>query len=242
MWPPVSLFSAPGLAVGEVGAASLHCCRSTRLLHSRLPPQSPVTTARDQGRSPLPPLQVVASGFGSGSKGGRGKAVRERATEAGKAQLAKKVTAPPCPCGAEEKPYKECCGRFHGGVREPDAATLMRARYSAFVVGNVPYLLRTMHPDNPLLNDGLAEELQRTAASTEFTRLEVLEETDGGGTGTEVEAFVTFRITFGSTLSDGQAPWSKAFEERSRFVREGSGGRWLYREEVWAKVLEGPGP
>lgn len=35
------------------------------------------------------------------------------------------VTVCPCGGGEEKKGYKECCGRFHGGVREPDATTLM---------------------------------------------------------------------------------------------------------------------
>lgn len=52
-----------------------------------------------------------------------------------------------CPCLSGEQ-YSDCCGRFHR--RDAEAATaeqLMRARYSAFVLMDAAYLLRTWHPD-----------------------------------------------------------------------------------------------
>ncbi len=49
----------------------------------------------------------------------------------------------PCPCGFGE-PYDQCCGRYHSGAAEPPTATaLMRARYSAFALGNEDFLVRT---------------------------------------------------------------------------------------------------
>lgn len=56
--------------------------------------------------------------------------------------------AEPCPCGSGT-PYAGCCGRWHAGaqyLQAPDAQALMRSRYSAFVLGLVPYLLETWHP------------------------------------------------------------------------------------------------
>ena len=35
------------------------------------------------------------------------------------------VVACPCGGGEERKAHEECCGRYHGGVREPDVVTLM---------------------------------------------------------------------------------------------------------------------
>jgi len=52
---------------------------------------------------------------------------------------------PPCPCGGEN--YDTCCGRYHHGTPAPDAASLMRSRYSAFVLKLEDYLLATWHPD-----------------------------------------------------------------------------------------------
>lgn len=54
-----------------------------------------------------------------------------------------------CPCGLG-KDYLACCGRWHHGplaLQAPDAPTLMRSRYSAFVLDELEYLLATWHPD-----------------------------------------------------------------------------------------------
>jgi SEC-C motif-containing protein len=51
----------------------------------------------------------------------------------------------PCPCGST-LPYAGCCGRWHDGaqyLQAPDAAALMRSRYSAFVLERADYLLAT---------------------------------------------------------------------------------------------------
>lgn len=58
------------------------------------------------------------------------------------------LPAEPCPCGSGSS-YAGCCGRWHAGaqyLQAPDAQALMRSRYSAFVLGLVPYLLETWHP------------------------------------------------------------------------------------------------
>ncbi len=57
----------------------------------------------------------------------------------------------PCPCGrldAKKQPlaYVACCGPYlDDGLNAPDAHTLMRSRYSAFVLENTDYLLSTWH-------------------------------------------------------------------------------------------------
>ncbi len=51
-----------------------------------------------------------------------------------------------CPCGSGS-PYTDCCGHFHAGAPAPDAASLMRSRYSAYVRGLEAYLNDTWHPD-----------------------------------------------------------------------------------------------
>jgi len=50
-----------------------------------------------------------------------------------------------CPCGTGLA-YAACCGRFHAGASAPDAESLMRSRYSAYVLGLESYLLATWHP------------------------------------------------------------------------------------------------
>jgi SEC-C motif-containing protein len=51
-----------------------------------------------------------------------------------------------CPCGSG-RPYATCCGPLHDGKAAPDAETLMRSRYSAYVLGLEAYLLASWHPD-----------------------------------------------------------------------------------------------
>jgi SEC-C motif-containing protein len=50
-----------------------------------------------------------------------------------------------CPCGSG-RAYAACCGRYHVGEAAPDAESLMRSRYSAYVLGLEDYLLATWHP------------------------------------------------------------------------------------------------
>jgi SEC-C motif-containing protein len=57
----------------------------------------------------------------------------------------------PCPCGrldAKKQPlaYVACCAQYiDGELTPPDAQSLMRSRYSAFVLEKADYLLSTWH-------------------------------------------------------------------------------------------------
>jgi SEC-C motif-containing protein len=85
----------------------------------------------------------------------------------------------------------------------------MRSRYSAFVQGNVPYLLATWHAS------------QRPAvltleAGAQWLGLEIKQHRLMGPDSAEVEFVARFRVGGKATRQ----------HERSRFVREE--GRWLY--------------
>jgi SEC-C motif-containing protein len=60
-----------------------------------------------------------------------------------------------CPCGLNS--YAKCCKPYHDGENAPDAEKLMRSRYSAYVLKNESYLLKTWHistrPQEPLFNN-----------------------------------------------------------------------------------------
>ncbi|WP_062984314.1 YchJ family protein [Nocardia anaemiae] len=52
----------------------------------------------------------------------------------------------PCPCKRGEA-FGACCGPVLAGERSAGTAeALMRSRYTAFVVGDTEYLLRSWHP------------------------------------------------------------------------------------------------
>jgi SEC-C motif-containing protein len=115
-----------------------------------------------------------------------------------------------CPCGLGDD-YAACCGRFHGGQPAPTAEALMRARYSAFAVGDTGYLLRTWHPS--VRPPGLTLD-----PGTRWTRLAVLE-TDRGGLFDQAGT-VQFRAVY---TEHGQRG---VLAETSSFVRRD--GLWSY--------------
>ena len=122
-----------------------------------------------------------------------------------------------CPCGragASGKPmgFFDCCGRFLNHFRDlpaPDAETLMRSRYSAFVLGRLDYLRQTWHPD-PRPADLVLDPQAR------WLGLEVRQSREVDADHAEVEFVARHKI-------GGRAV---RLHERSRFVREG--GRWFY--------------
>ena len=115
-----------------------------------------------------------------------------------------------CPCGLHES-YAACCGRFHGGAAAPTAELLMRSRYSAFVLQDAGYLLRTWHPDTRPRRLGF-EPRQR------WTGLEVLDRAAGGLFDQAGE--VEFRAHY--TLNGRPG----SMRERSTFTRRD--GAWVY--------------
>jgi SEC-C motif-containing protein len=118
--------------------------------------------------------------------------------------------APPCPCG-NQKSYAECCGRCHSGNPAPDAESLMRSRYSAYVKHLETYLLATWHPTTRPERLDLA-----AAAATKWLGLEVKRHEVTGADSASVEFVARFKV-------GGRA---QRQHELSRFVRED--GRWYY--------------
>lgn len=109
-----------------------------------------------------------------------------------------------CPCGSGAD-YAECCGPLHRGEREATTAeSLMRSRYSAFVLGDADYLLRTWHPRTRPEEIRLDPELVWLSLQIVNAAVD------------EVEFVARYR-----------GPLGRGFQrERSRFVRHA--GRWFY--------------
>mgnify|MGYP003461222294 FL=1 len=116
-----------------------------------------------------------------------------------------------CDCGSG-KPYAACCGRLHSGAENAASAeTLMRSRYSAYVLGLEPYLLATWHASTRPAALHLAEE-----AGTKWLGLEVKRRQMQDASHATVEFVTRYRI----------AGRGHRLHETSRFVCED--GRWLY--------------
>jgi SEC-C motif domain protein len=118
----------------------------------------------------------------------------------------------PCPCG-RPAPYSQCCGRWHAGpgqFQAPDAESLMRSRYSAFVRELGEYLAATWHPSTrptepPAFEPGLR-----------WLGLDVKRHVRVDASHAEVEFVARSKL-------GGRA---HRHHETSRFVQEA--GRWLY--------------
>ncbi len=119
------------------------------------------------------------------------------------------TTKDACPCGRGPA-FDACCGRYLGtGVPAPDAESLMRSRYTAFVRGDVAHLLATWHASQrpaSLELDGGAK----------WLGLAVKRHTPIDATHAEVEFVARSRV-------QGRG---HRLHERSRFVR--GDGQWFY--------------
>ena len=121
-------------------------------------------------------------------------------------------SASACPCGSQ-RIYADCCGPLHDGAPAPDAAALMRSRYSAYVLGIESYLLATWHSSTRPARLDLAA---APAPAPRWLGLEVKRHADTGADAAIVEFVARYRIA-------GRA---HRLHEVSRFVREA--GRWYY--------------
>ncbi len=123
--------------------------------------------------------------------------------------------ASPCPCGLG-LPYGECCGPAHRGQSPSTAEALMRSRFTAFVLDDAGYVLRTWHPKTRPADVEPDPDLR-------WVRLEVLEASGGGLF--DAEGVVEFRAHYHDGGRRGD------MHERSRFVRDD--GAWVY----WGPIL-----
>ena len=131
-------------------------------------------------------------------------------------------TTDPCPCGRlagtgaplgkrGARSYADCCGRYldaFDATPAPDAESLMRSRYTAFVCERADYLRATWHASTrPQALD--------FDAGAKWLGLEVRSHRTEGDRA-QVEFVARYRL-------GGRAV---RLHERSRFVREN--GRWFY--------------
>lgn len=127
----------------------------------------------------------------------------------------------PCPCGSSKK-LKKCCKLFHNGLNASNALELMKSRYSAYVVGDSKYIMKTTHEENPDYTedkDSWSESIKEFSKNSEFNGLVILEFIDG-----ENEAYVTFKVLITQHGND------VSFVEKSKFFK--INGLWLYHSGV----------
>ncbi len=113
-----------------------------------------------------------------------------------------------CPCGSAD--YAACCGTYHNGIPAPDAAAMMRSRYSAYVLRLEAYLLASWHDNTRPAALDLATD------NTKWIGLEIRGHNAESADRATVEFVARYRI-------GGRAG---RLHEVSRFVRED--GKWFY--------------
>ncbi|MCG9736734.1 YchJ family protein [Shewanella insulae] len=124
----------------------------------------------------------------------------------------------PCPCGKSTNErrlsYAQCCQPYHLGEVAPDPESLMRSRYSAFVLKCHQYLIDTHHPE--FLN-GLSVQLLDQENHTKWLGLSV-DKTNS----TQNAGVVEFHAWF-QDMDE-----LDAIHEISDFVKQD--GRWYYTQ------------
>lgn len=120
-----------------------------------------------------------------------------------------------CPCGSALE-YSLCCQRYLSGSELAlTPSQLMRSRYSAFVMKDADYLVKTWHPScEP---DAFRADLEKSFAGTEWLGLTLFAADNGKHAD---EGFVSFVARFREHSK------TSALIERSRFLKEN--GQWYY--------------
>jgi len=124
----------------------------------------------------------------------------------------------PCPCGHDA--YDTCCAPFHRGETQPPTAEhLMRARYSAYVRGEVDFLLESILEEARDEHDRTV--IEQWSAESDWLGLEVLstEEGDVADDRGVVEFVARYRNPKGERINH---------HERAEFARVDD--RWYFKD------------
>jgi SEC-C motif-containing protein len=124
----------------------------------------------------------------------------------------------PCPCGSGKK-YKKCCRPYHQGVDVSSPVDLLRARYTAYVLRDIDYLIKTTHPESPHVEveHRWRASLQAYTMRTVYEELNILE---------AKEDAITYRVQFWNMLSRG----SEDYTTISNFRQHE--GKWYYFDDT----------
>lgn len=130
----------------------------------------------------------------------------------------------PCPCGSG-RDYAACCEPLiSGATRAGGPEALMRSRYTAFVLQEIPYLARSLHPTQR--HDYDADGSARWARESAWEGLEILNVRRDPASGNR--GMVEFRAHY---RQDGMAHVHHEFAEFRK-----TGGVWYY----YAGKMAGP--
>jgi len=122
-----------------------------------------------------------------------------------------------CPCGSNIK-YKKCCQVFHKGKIASTSLELMKSRYSAYVLSDAKYIMKTTHEDNTDYSKDFSNwsvDILEFCNQGEFKSLKILDLIDG-----DKISFVKFHVELFIHGED------KSFTEKSKFLKHNN--QWCY--------------
>ncbi|MBL1409351.1 YchJ family protein [Sphingobacterium faecale] len=115
-----------------------------------------------------------------------------------------------CYCGSA-KDFENCCSLIHSAsLSASSAEILMRARYSAFVVGDVSFLYNTFHPSTRRYQS--KQDIKNWSTQNKWLKLEIINSTQNT---------VEFRASY-----KDQANVQHVHHEKSNFKE--LQGQWYY--------------
>lgn len=136
-----------------------------------------------------------------------------------------------CPCcsGLE---YVKCCEPFIKGIKIPvTASELLRARYTAHVVCEVPYIISTVHPDHAEQHD--ENVIRKWASESQWDGLEIIK-TEKGEAADDV-GFVEFIARYREKQKKHE------HHEIAKFTKKD--GKWyFYDSDIPFKQVVNDGP
>lgn len=126
-----------------------------------------------------------------------------------------------CPCSPTRN-YADCCKMAHDNILSVNTSeTLMRSRYSAFVLADIDYLQKSHHSSTRPSKKEKKDTLQWTK-SVEWVKLEIINTTKG--VLNDIVGTVEFKAFF---MERGQL---NIIHENSNFSKENN--HWVYVDGV----------
>jgi SEC-C motif domain protein len=128
--------------------------------------------------------------------------------------MAKLAPNDSCACHSGKK-YKKCCRPYHENQSPPTPADLARARFAAYALGNIDFIMVTTHPESPHVNKNIIRwraELEAYSVRNIFSEFKVL----------SAEAD---KVSYQATVLAFQTRQHR-YIEHATFKQEA--GRWFY--------------
>jgi SEC-C motif domain protein len=119
-----------------------------------------------------------------------------------------------CPCLSGKK-YKKCCRPYHENQSKPVPEALARARFAAYALGHIDFIMETTHPESPHVNQNKVRwraELEAYSLRNVFAEFKVLSAEDD-------------KVTYQATLMEFRVQEHRYIED-ARFKQVD--GKWLY--------------